>query len=84
MRISPKFVPLVIGLITGLITSTGMTFIALAINYGFQPDFALRWLKAATLSYVTVMPVVFFVVPLVQRAVFRMAGIDPVTMQPVR
>ena len=56
-----------------------MTFIALAINYGFQPDFALRWLKAAALSYVTVMPVVFFVVPLVQHLVFRLAGLDLVT-----
>ena len=82
MTISPRFVGLAIGLITGLVTSTGMTFIALAINYGFHPDFVLRWLKAAALSYVMVVPVVMFIVPPIQRIVFRMAGINPVTMQP--
>ena len=82
MEISPKFIGLAIGLITGVVTSTGMTFIALAINYGFQPDFLLRWLKAAALSYVMIVPVVMFIVPPIQRMVFRMAGIDPLTMQP--
>ncbi len=82
MKISPKFVGLVIGLIVGLITSTGMTFIALAINYGFHTDFVLRWLKAAALSYMMIVPVTMFIVPPIQRMVLRMAGIDPVTMQP--
>jgi hypothetical protein len=32
-------------MITGLITSTSMSFVGLAMNYGFQPDFAARWLR---------------------------------------
>jgi hypothetical protein len=27
-----------------------MSFVGLALNYGFQPDFAVRWLKAAATS----------------------------------
>ena len=48
MALSPKFVGPAIGMITGLVTSTSMTFIGLAMNYGFQPDFVLRWLKSAS------------------------------------
>jgi hypothetical protein len=33
-----------------------MSFIALALNYGFQPNFAVRWLKAAVTSYVVIVP----------------------------
>ena len=47
MALSPKLVGPAIALITGLITSTGMSFVGLALNYGFQPDFTVRWLKAA-------------------------------------
>jgi hypothetical protein len=47
MALSPKLVGPAIGSITGLITSTSMSFVGLALNYGFQPDFAMRWLKAA-------------------------------------
>ena len=45
MTLSPKLIGPAIALITGLITSTGMSFVGLALNYGFQPDFALRWLR---------------------------------------
>ena len=40
MALSPKLVGPAISSITGLITSTSMSFIGLALNYGFQPDFA--------------------------------------------
>ena len=50
MALPPKLIGPTISLITGLITSTSMSFIGLALNYGFQPDFAFRWLKAAATS----------------------------------
>jgi hypothetical protein len=62
-------------LITGLITSTSMSFVGLALNYGFQPDFAVRWLKAATTSYVVVVPLLLIVIPRIQRFVMRQAGV---------
>ena len=62
-------------MITGLITSTSMSFVGLALNYGFHPDFALRWLKAATTSYVLVVPMLVIIIPRIQRFVIRQAGL---------
>ena len=75
MTLSPKFVGPAIGMITGLVTSTSMTFIGLAMNYGFQPDFVLRWLKSASLGYVMVVPLLIILVPPIQRFVMRQAGL---------
>ena len=75
MALSPKLVGPAISMITGLITSTSMSFVGLALNYGFQPDFALRWVKAATTSYVLVVPMLVIVIPRIQRFVMRQAGL---------
>lgn len=75
MALSPKFVGPAIGLMTGIITSTSMSFIGLAMNYGFQADFVARWLKSASLSYVMVVPLLMMVVPPIQRFVMRQAGL---------
>jgi hypothetical protein len=76
MALSPKLVGPAIGSITGLITSTSMSFVGLALNYGFQPDFALRWLKAAATSYVLIVPMLMVLVPPIQRFVMRQAGLQ--------
>lgn len=75
MALSPKLIGPAIALITGLITSTSMSFVGLSLNYGFQPDFAMRWLKAAATSYVVVVPMLMIVVPPIQRFVMRQAGL---------
>ncbi|SDI00920.1 MULTISPECIES: DUF2798 domain-containing protein [Bradyrhizobium] len=75
MALSPKLIGPAIALITGLITSTSMSFVGLAMNYGFQPDFAMRWLRAAITSYVVVVPMLVIVVPRIQRFVMRQAGL---------
>jgi hypothetical protein len=62
-------------MITGLITSTSMSFVGFALNYGFHPDFALRRLKAATTSYVLVVPMLVIIIPWIQRFVIRQAGL---------
>lgn len=74
MTLSPKLIGPAISLITGLITSSSMSFVGLAMNYGFQPDFLARWLKSAALSYVLIVPVLMIVVPPIQRFVMRQAG----------
>jgi hypothetical protein len=74
MALSPKLIGPAIGSITGLITSTSMSFVGLALNYGFQPDFAVRWLKAAATSYVLIVPMLMVLVPPIQRFVMRQAG----------
>ena len=75
MALNPKLIGPAISLITGLITSTSMSFIGLALNYGFQPDFVMRWLKAAATSYVVVVPMLVMVIPPIQRFVMRQAGL---------
>ncbi len=52
-----------------------MSFVGLALNYGFQPDFAVRWLKAGATSYVVIVPVLMVVIPPIQRFVMRQAGL---------
>ena len=75
MALSPKIIGPTISSITGLITSTSMSFVGLALNYGFQPDFAVRWLKAAATSYVVIVPLLIIVIPRIQRFVMRQAGL---------
>jgi hypothetical protein len=77
MAFPPKLIGPAISLITGPDhpTSTSMSFVGLAFNYGFHPDFAVRWLKAATTSYVLVVPMLMIVVPRIQRFVMRQAGL---------
>ena len=75
MALSPKLVGPAISSITGLITSTSMSFVGLALNYGFQPDFAVRWLKAAATSYVLIVPMLVIIIPRIQRFVMRQAGL---------
>jgi hypothetical protein len=73
MSLSPKLIGPAISSITGVITSTSMSFVGLALNYGFHPDFAVRWLKAAATSYVVVVPMLMIIVPRIQRFVMRQA-----------
>jgi Protein of unknown function (DUF2798) len=75
MALSPKLIGPAISSIIGLITSTSMSFVGLALNYGFQPDFAVRWLKAAATSYIVVVPLLMIVIPPIQRFVMRQAGL---------
>ncbi|WMT75436.1 DUF2798 domain-containing protein [Bradyrhizobium sp. Ash2021] len=77
MALPPKLIGPVISMITGLITSTSMSFVGLAMNYGFQADFAVRWLRAAATSYVLVVPMLVIVIPRIQRFVMRQAGLQP-------
>ena len=80
MALSPKLIGPAISSITGLITST-MSFVGLALNYGFQPDFAVRWLRAAATSYVVIVPMLMIVVPRIQRFVMRQAGLPALAAQ---
>ena len=83
MTISPKYAGILISATIGVITSVLMSFVGLAFNYGFHPDFMARWLKAAAISYVTVVPVLILIVPRIQRFILTRAGISqPPAVQP--
>jgi hypothetical protein len=75
MKIPPHFIGLAIGAISGTISATLMTFIGVAMNYGFQPGFLAIWLKAAAVGYFIGVPLLVLIVPHVQRFVMRHAAI---------
>ena len=75
MKIPPRFIGLAIGALTGTVSCTVMTFISIAINYGFPPGFLLIWGKAALTGYVLGVPLMMLVVPPIQRFVIRHAAI---------
>jgi hypothetical protein len=75
MALPPKLIGPAISSITGLITSISMSFVGLALNYGFHADFAVRWLRAAATSYIVVVPLLIIVIPPIQRFVMRQAGL---------
>jgi hypothetical protein len=72
MKIPARHIGLVIGTISGAISSTLMTF---AVNYGFQSGFIAVWLKAALIGYGVGVPLLMLIVPRVQRFVMRHAAV---------
>src|ERR1700731_2587048 len=82
MALHPKLIGPTIPLIPGLITSTSMSFVGLTLNYGFHPDFAVRWLRAAATSYIVVVPLLIIVIPPIQRFVMRQAGLPMPKVNP--
>ncbi len=67
-----RFIGLAIGAICGTISSTLMTFIGVAMNYGFHPGFFVIWLKAAAVGYLIG---VALIVPYIQHFVLRHAAV---------
>ncbi len=61
----------VVTAVSGLASALLMSFLGLAINYGFRPDFLQRWIFAFVTGYVILVPVLLFILPLVQRVVVR-------------
>ncbi len=75
MKIPPRFIGLAIGAVSGTISSTLMTFIGVAMNYGFHPGFLVIWLKAAAIGYLIGVPLLMLIVPYIQRFVLRHAAV---------
>lgn len=74
-RSGPPAVPfrirVVVTAVTGLVSALLMSFLGLAINYGFRSDFLPRWVFAFVTGYVILVPVLLFILPIVQRVVVR-------------
>lgn len=60
---------------TALVSSLLMSFVGLAVNYGFRPDFHLRWLKVFAIGYLLLVPVLLLIVPPIQARVARLLGL---------
>jgi hypothetical protein len=75
MKIPTRHIGLAIGALSGIISSTLMTFIGVAMNYGFHPGFFAIWLKAAMVGYFVGVPLLMLIVPHIQRFVMRHAAV---------
>ena len=56
----------------GLVTTGIISFVLLAINFGFHSEFPLRWLRAWGLGYLVVIPAILFIGPRLQGQVERL------------
>lgn len=75
MKIPARHIGLAIGALSGIVSSTLMTFIGVAMNYGFHPGFLTVWLKAALIGYFVGVPLLMLIVPFIQRFVMRHAAL---------
>ena len=75
MKIPARHIGLAIGALSGIISSTLMTFIGVAMNYGFHEGFFAIWLKAALMGYFVGVPLLMLIVPHIQRFVMRHAAV---------
>ncbi len=53
----------------GLFTTGVITFIVIAINFGFVPAFMNVWVKSWLIAYVVVIPIIIFIGPQVQKRI---------------
>jgi hypothetical protein len=66
--VSAGLVRLAVTAIIALLTTTALSFVNLVVNYGFHPDFMQRWWKALAIGYALLLPIMYIVVPVLQRA----------------
>jgi len=59
-------------LIMGIITTGIISFTLISINIGFVSNFLVIWLKSWGMAYLTVIPVILLVGPIVQKLVNTM------------
>jgi hypothetical protein len=59
-------------MIMGIITTGIISFTLISINIGFVSNFLVIWLKSWSMAYVTVIPVILLVGPIVQKLVNTM------------
>lgn len=59
-------------LLMGVITTGTISFAVLALNVGLSSSFVAKWLRAWSIGYVTVVPVILLIGPRVQAQVERL------------
>jgi Protein of unknown function (DUF2798) len=74
IRLPQQYAPFVYGIIQAAITTAVATGIATHQMIDFNIRFVADWLLAWGLAFVTMLPVVVFVSPLIQRCVLALTG----------
>ena len=70
---------LTFALIMGLITTSLISFVLIAINLGFNERFLLAWLRSWSVSYVLAVSAMLLIAPRVQLLVNYLLKKEPVT-----
>jgi len=71
-RLPRRFAPSVYGLIQAAVTTGVATAIATHQVMGLSSDFLMAWFGSWGLSWLTMLPIVIAIAPLVQRAVLAL------------
>ena len=72
--IPTRYAPFIYGILQSAVTTGVATGIATQQLLGFGMEFAQRWLYVWAIAWLTMLPVVLLVAPLLQRAVVALTG----------
>lgn len=72
-----RYAPFVYGIIQAAITTAVATAIATRRSTDLGPQFLEQWALAWLAAFLTMLPVVIFIAPLIQRAVSALTAADP-------
>ena len=56
----------------GVVTTGIISFVLLALNFGFPPGFAAKWLRSWSVGYLIVIPAILLVGPRLQARIDRL------------
>lgn len=56
----------------GVVTTGIISFALLALNFGFTPGFAVKWLRSWSVGYLIVIPAILLVGPQLQARIDRL------------
>jgi len=65
---------LVFSMVMGATMVFLMTFVITLINVGWVENFFQMWIKAFSIAYVVVVPVIFFLAPMARKVTGRLLG----------
>ena len=76
MRLTRRHAPFVYGIIQAALTTAVATGIAIYPLAGGTMNFLERWMSAWAVSWLSMLPVVLLVAPIIQRAVMALTADD--------
>ena len=71
MKISKKQEMKVTLVIMVFIMTLVVTLVGAGLNYGFQPDFIFKWIKARGLAFAVALPVVMAIMPGIRKVLSK-------------
>jgi hypothetical protein len=54
-----------------LVMTSVVTLVSVSVNFGFHPDFVIRWVKSWGLAFIVALPVVMILMPMIKKLVSK-------------